>query len=306
MKNESLLFSGSFMFKGPEGGPDREVKAEPRPVPEGETHGYDMRSPETDGAYESYGEWQVTIAEQAALARGQELTEEQRGEIRLAAKLELNKWNAQARELSEFCFNGAPVFPCEEPESVGEMLTTQGTMPDALGIEGKASAEGLYPGLENLPIKRGQFLVILDGGKRIQVVGISDEANKLGVILKEDVRVLSKGERNEKIYAGVMRVKDRFTMTADGRIEFKNPIAEKKTTLGQMFKEDAIVVDGRLVVKGDDSEYHRVVEKRGGAAVLAKQRVYVKTGTTVEKDISQNPAYVALVKKVKGIEEADA
>jgi len=288
MKNKSNLFSGKFLFKGTEE-PSREVKS----MRERETV---LQDTPIETGYELYSSRRVKEAEQAALSAGQVLTDQRRDEIRIGAKLELNKWNAQARDIS-YNFGDAPVFFSVGEERASDLLSTQERMLSALGIEMASDIKGLFPGIEKFPMEKGQFLVVLDGGKKIQIVGISKEADKSGVINKEDMELLVSGERNEKVYAGIMKVKDRFT--ADGGvIKFKSEKAEKVTTLGEMFSCPALIVDGKLAVKGEDGQYHNVVEKRGGKIALAKTRVYVKDGTKVEQDISTNPAYVAILQKI--------
>lgn len=299
MKNKSSLFSGIFVFRNPEG-PAEPVKRTEGPATERETHLFDQGSLERDSSLESYAGWKVDQATEEAGQRGQELTKAQIDEVRSAAKLELQKYNDQARMLSEGFFDGAPIFPCDETQKIEDFLYTQGALPGALSIESGAPVKDLYPGLENQVIEKGQFLVVLNGGKKVEVVDLSALPEGQAPTEDKDVIHLAAGERNEEVYAGVRRVQDRFMIADGGKVQFKSKKAEKVTTLGEMFKEDALVVDGKLAVKGADSQYHRVVEKRGGKAILERRRVYVKTGTEIDTNISQNAAYLALVKKVRG------
>jgi len=310
MQNKTSLFESKFVFRGPEG-PKGDAAAKkhtegPRTAAErsGIMVDHDHGGQEQ---YKSYGEWVVAQAEVAAKERGEQMTQAQIDEIRLAGKLLLSKLSSQARDLSQHCFNGAPVFPCMEDGVVIEALSKQGETLNALGIEMGSDVKGLFPRLESGKMKQGEFLVVLDGGARTQIVSLSKEADETGIIVgPEDITVVAEGKRNEQVYAGIMKIKDRFTLASSGRIEFKNPIAERKTTLGQMFTQEALVVDGKLAVKGPDDEYHRVIEKRGGKIVeLERKRVIVKTGTEVKREIEE-PKYVAIVKKFRGDEQVEA
>lgn len=236
-----------------------------------------------------------TALDEAAI-KGQKLTDRKKAQLVLDAKLDANARYSERKLLTETLYKGMTAHTANDNMKIGDFLNYPAVAQD-LGVKSLDAIhlEGIFPGIENQMMAKGDHLMISKDKKSIIVVRTAKDF-ALGEIDKSRVTEVAKGTRSEEAYEQMIAKRDaptekEYTLDTKGRVKFASKDALRDTTLGDMFKEAALVVNGKLVMRGEDGEYH-AVDKKGK---LASAKVLVLNGTRVSKDIpdDQKKRYAA-------------
>lgn len=236
--------------------------------------------------YREIGETALKEAE----VKGQKLTDAQKAQLVLDAKLDAGSKFAE-RQYLEALYPNMVAHTANDTMKVVNFLNYPAIAAD-FGVKSLDSAhlEGLFPGVEDKVIQKGDHLLVSADRKSIKIVHVGEG---LGTAASDTpVSVIAEGNIDqgayEKLVAQAQEGKESgkgYEIGSDGRVTFSSKEALRNTKLGDMFQNPALLVNGKLVVRGGDGEYHNIVSRAGGRYSLSSARILVRNGTLVEQNI---------------------
>lgn len=221
--------------------------------------------------------------------KGEMTEEDATAIIGLNEKLEQDVWRQERIALNDM-FPNSKIHTAKENMKVVDFLSHPSVARD-LGIDQLFQLNGIYPNLDNATIKRGEHLIISSDKQSIRVVHLKERPADqplmdVAQIKSDDTKDVATLSRRglEKAIAN----KNGYQLIGD-RVKFLSRKAQQEVTIGHMeqFKDhQALMVNGKMVVKGEDGEFHRVVKKNGVYA-LVKPRQTVVTGSRISTEVPQ-------------------
>lgn len=223
--------------------------------------------------------------------QGEITVEQAKAVIGYQEKLEQDVWRQERIEIRDM-FKGSSVHTANEDTTVTDFLTHPSVARD-LGLDHLVDFHGIYPALDKTVIRRGEHLVLSKDKKSIRVVHLADRAADMPLmdisqIVTDDKKDVA--DRSEKGLQKSIDSKNGYTLLAGNRVKFLNKKALKDMTIGKMeqFKgKEALMVNGKLTIKGSDGEFYGVTEKNGTYA-LAPKRAKVLNGTRISTEVPQD------------------
>ena len=238
--------------------------------------------------YKLVAENALIRAELEAADAGKKLTEDAKKGISSDAKLEAARWHSERKALEGYVPPGSRIFTCNEDMPFHEFVVRP-IVGEALGTSILHDGRGIFPGLDNTIIHKGEHLVVLPGGKNILALSIPKDL-KSEHALDENSKIITvfEGTRSDQNLERAIAQNKGFEIK-NGVVRFMNKRTELKTTLGSMFPQEALSVNGTIVLRGPDGQYHF---PRGN--VLSPKRVLVFNGTKIDTNV--DPEELAKIK----------
>lgn len=179
------------------------------------------------------------------------------------------------------------------PATVEEFLGYP-AMLNILGLPMGASAKGLFPGLKGQKLQDGDHVLISEDKSYIAIVRDKNPKDPMAFVYERHVPIAT-ANRDDVKFDKMLAMTSGYKVV-DGVIRFTSKKAAAEKTLGNIAKEqrwkDALLVDGKLAVKGKNGEYYKVDQKSDNTYYLNANRVLALDGTKVDQKIPDNMASI--------------
>ncbi len=251
--------------------------------------------------YEEIGKIAVASAKQKIAEAGLKWSDRLEEDVRIEAKLKHDKYLGQLKLLLTGDFVGwdGRTFIEDDGGLINaEKFLDYPILKNILGLPPEATAKGFFPGLGKLELKDGDHLLISPDKKSVVIVCDNNPKGSMAFMAGKYQKVTEVARNDAQVEKNIAQALG--YKIDNGRIKFTSRRAAADKTLGAIAKEqkwgEALVVDGKLAVRGQKDEYYNVKKQPDGTYGLEKQRVFALNGTKVDEKI---PASMATI--VRGI-----